>query len=136
MLLALLPAPPAAAHHEPGPCDFHPKSGESVQHFSKRQIRCSVKWFGPVPGGAERGICIARRESGLFPSAQSLTGMYLGLFQHAATAWPTRYATWTKPVWQLPDDALVARSNAIVTIRMVHAARSWKSAGWLVKDCR
>ncbi len=46
-------------------------------------------------------------------------GDFLGLFQHMASAWADRYAAWAFPGWQLKDDALNGRTNAIVTIRMV-----------------
>jgi len=134
-ILALAPATPAHAHHLAGPCDFHQLDGETIQHLSKRHIRCAVDRFGAVPGGADRAICIARRESGLIPAAASLTGRYLGLFQHMAKAWPDRYATWTKRAWELPTSALSGRTNATVTIRMVHAAGGWSAAGWPVGDC-
>ncbi len=101
----------------------------------KRVIRCSVETFGPVRGGAARAICIADRESGLHPTATSPTGKYLGLYQHAATYWPSRFKTWTDPTWSLSDSALNGRSNSIVTIQMVHAAGGWKAAGWGGTGC-
>jgi hypothetical protein len=132
---ALSTAAPAWAHHADGPCDFHPVDGETVEHFSTRQIRCAVERFGAVPGGARRAVCIADRESGLIPDATSLTGDYLGLFQHASKYWDSRYDEWTRPVWDLPTSALKGRTNAIVTIRMVHRAGGWKAAGWPRFDC-
>jgi hypothetical protein len=118
--LTLGPASAASAHHRPGPCDIHLLPGETVAHHSKELIRCAVaKW--PVRGGAARAICIADRESGLIPTAESSGGDFLGLFQHMATAWPDRYAAWTWPGWRLKDDALNGRTNTIVTIRMVNA---------------
>ena len=109
--------------------------GETIRHLSKRRIRCAVNAFGPISGGADRAICIAKRESGLLPTATSATGQYLGLFQHSAALWPHRYVTWTDPVWRLPDSALSGRSNSVVTIEMVHAAGSWKNAGWPPGGC-
>jgi hypothetical protein len=86
-----------------------------------------------VPGGAETAICIADVESGLHPEATSETGEYLGLFQHAAEAWPGRYETWTREAWALDESALSGRTNAIVTIRMVNANGwgPWEGVG----DC-
>lgn len=134
--LLLLAGPPSTAEHRAGPCDFHVREGETVQHYSKRHIICAVETFGPVNGGATRAICIAKRESGLYPSASSATGMYLGLFQHAAKYWDWRYETYTKPIWELPPRALSSRTNAIVTVRMVAAADgSWPDAGWPRRDC-
>jgi hypothetical protein len=104
----------------PGPCHLAARPRETVQHHMKRLITCAVGLW-PVRGGATRAICIARRESGLDPRASSRTGRYLGLYQHQATAWPSRFDTWTRPGWKLKADALNGRSNAIVTIRMVNA---------------
>lgn len=128
-------APIAVAHHADGPCDVHRTADETVQHYSKRQIRCAVERFGPVPGGRVRAVCIAERESGLNPEATSPTEQYLGLYQHAAAYWGYRYDTWTRPVWDLPTSALKGRTNAIVTIRMVRDLGGWKAAGWPVHDC-
>jgi hypothetical protein len=112
-------APAAHAHHRPGPCDVHGSAGETVAHHSKELIRCAVaKWA--VPGGARRAICIAKRESGLIPTAASPGGDFLGLYQHMATAWADRYTTWTWPGWRLKKNALNGRTNTIVTIRMVN----------------
>jgi hypothetical protein len=132
----LLGATPTFAHHVPGPCDFHRLDAESVRAFSKRRIVCAVERFGPVPGGSQRGICIARRESGLDPSATSEpTGRYRGLFQHDRDFWSWRYDTYTLPAWDLSRRALNGRTNAIVTIRMVADAGTWRRAGWPPKDC-
>jgi len=132
----LLGATPALAHHRPGPCDLHRLDGESMRAFSKRRIACAVERFGPVPGGKQRAICIARRESGLDPSATSEpTGQYRGLYQHDRDMWPSRYAEYTRPKWELSPRALNGRTNAIVTIRMVVKAGTWRAAGWPPKEC-
>lgn len=132
----LLGATPAIAHHVPGPCDFHRIDDESIRAFSKRRIVCAVERLGPVPGGSQRAICIARRESGLDPSATSEpTGRYRGLFQHDRDFWSWRYDTFTLPAWDLSRRALNGRTNAIVTIRMVADAGTWRRAGWPPKDC-
>jgi hypothetical protein len=129
----LLRATPAAAQ---GPCDFPRSDGETIQHFSKRRIVCAVERFGPVPGGALRAICIAKRESGLDPAATSQpTGEYRGLYQHDRDFWPTRYDRYTAPVWELSSSALNGRTNAIVTVRMVADIGTWRQAGWPPKDC-
>ena len=132
----LLGAAPVTAHHRPGPCDFHQLDGESVQHFAKRRIVCAVDRFGPVPGGRERAICIARRESGLYPSATSSpTGEYRGLYQHDRDQWPGRYDRYTRTAWELSPRPLNGRTNAIVTIRMVFDLGSWNAAGWPPEEC-
>jgi hypothetical protein len=103
---------------------------EAIQDFSIRIITCAAdKW--PVDGGADRAICIARRESGLIPTASSPTGMYVGLFQHSAADWPRRYEQWTRPSWQLKENPYNGRTNAIVTVRMANAQGwgAWAGAG-------
>jgi hypothetical protein len=131
-----LTATPVNAHHVPGPCDFHRREGETVRHYSKRRIACAVDRFGPVPGGSTRAICIARRESGLDPSATSEpTGRYRGLYQHDRVMWPDRYEEYTEPSWELSPRALNGRTNAIVTIRMVGDIGTWRAAGWPPKEC-
>jgi hypothetical protein len=137
----LLPLAPllgvSGAHHRPGPCALHRWDDESVRQYSKRLIRCATEEW-PVKGGAARAICIADRESNLIPNAvgRGIADDYLGLYQHAATYWPDRFAKNVDPAWELSDRALNARSNTIVTIRMVAAAGGWKAAGWPVFDCR
>ncbi len=135
MAAAILSVPSAEAHHRPGPCDLHQQPDESIRHFSTRRIVCAVEEFGPLRGGTERAVCIADRESGLDPKASSPTGMYLGLYQHAAEHWPVRYEGYTDPLWELSDSALRGRSNSIVTIRMVAEAGGWGAAGWPRGEC-
>jgi hypothetical protein len=135
LILILVTMTPTHAKPGVGPCDLTANPGESVAHLMRRRITCSVDRFGPVGGGATRAICIAKRESGLDPTASSATGEYLGLFQQSSKMWPSRYKAWTQTAWQLSTNAKNGRSNAIVTIRMVHAAGGWKDAGWRVKGC-
>jgi hypothetical protein len=133
---ALASTAPALARHAPGPCDFHRGADETIRHFSKRRIACAVERFGPVPGGRRRAVCIARRESGLYPNATSEpTGEYRGLFQHDRDYWSWRYDTYTRSRWDLPRRALNGRTNALVTIRMVVDFGTWRRAGWPPKDC-
>jgi hypothetical protein len=119
LALALLaPAGPALAHHGEGPCDIHRREDEGVAGHMKRIIRCAVERWD-VEGGASKAICIADAESALNPESTGAQGAYLGLYQHSAKAWPDRYDAWTRRAWELDDDALSGRTNAIVTIRMV-----------------
>jgi len=119
-----------AVPSRPGPCELTRGADESVRHFAGRLIRCAVATWD-VPGGADKALCIAARESGLHPGAQSATGRYLGLYQHSAKYWPGRYESWTEPDWGLDPSALSGRTNAIVTMRMVHASGwgPWKGIG-------
>jgi hypothetical protein len=131
LLVALLaPGVPARAGGDAGPCALDRGDDESVRHHSKRLIACATQEW-EVPGGAERAICIADAESHLNPRATSAGGEYLGLFQHAAEAWPARYDAWTRPSWHLDESALSGRTNAIVTIRMVNAGGwgAWSGVG-------
>ena len=118
----------------PGPCALARNQDETVQDFSTRLITCAADTW-TVPGGADRALCIATRESGLIPTASSPNGEYLGLFQHSAKYWPARYDEWTKVAWTLRRSAFNARTNAIVTIRMVHGIGRWVTAGWPTKGC-
>jgi hypothetical protein len=118
-LLLVLGGVPARAEGV-GPCDLARAEGETARQLSRRLIRCATERW-PVNGGAARAICIADHESGLDPRATSPGGAYLGLFQHSAEAWPDRYREWSRPAWGLDESALSARTNVIVTIRMVNA---------------
>jgi hypothetical protein len=114
-----------------GPCALARVDGEAIQDFSIRIITCAAdRW--PVEGGAQKAICIARRESGLVPTASSPTGLYVGLFQHSVADWPRRYDEWTRPVWQLKENPYNGRTNAIVTIRIANA-EGW--AAWAGTGC-
>lgn len=133
---SLLPHAGAVAHVAAGPCATNDAAAATVQQVSRAEIRCAVDRFGPVPGGEKRAICIARRESGLVPTARSRPkGLYVGLYQHLRAAWKTRYDDYTDPTWGLPTSPFSGRTNAIVTIRMVQAIGGWKAAGWPVKAC-
>jgi hypothetical protein len=118
--LVLTAAPSAAAHHAPGPCDAHRRAGESVRQHSRDQIRCAVRRWS-VPGGTATAVCIARRESGLLPWAESSDGRNKGLFQQHVDYWDGNYETYTRPAWELRRAILSGRTNAIVSIRMAHA---------------
>ena len=114
-----------------GPCALARADGEIIQNFSIRLITCAAdRW--PVEGGAEKAICIARRESGLIPTASSATGLYVGLFQHSAADWPRRYDEWTRPIWELKENPYNGRTNAIVAVRIANA-EGW--AAWSGTGC-
>jgi hypothetical protein len=117
-----------------GPCRVALSRDETVQTYERQVIVCAAaRWT--VPGGSKRAVCIARRESGLVPTATSPGGLYLGLFQHSAKMWPSRFKRWAAPSWHLGTSALNGRSNTIVTMRMVHAHHGWTAAGWPVGSC-
>jgi hypothetical protein len=109
--------PAASAHHAPGPCDFHREEDVTVRQHSREQIRCAAaRW--PVPGGVEVALCIAKRESGLLPWAESGNGLNKGLFQQHVNYWDGNYEGYTQRWWDLPRRILSGRTNTIVSIRM------------------
>ena len=132
-VLMLLPFAATAAHatDTPGPCAIPFADGETVRAHVKDLIRCAVdRW--PVRGGATTAICIAKRESGLIPTAVSPSGVNLGLFQQHRDYWDANYDTYTRPRWELKHSALNGRTNTIVSIRMA-ADGGWRP--WGGSDC-
>jgi hypothetical protein len=121
--LVFAATPVALARHAPGPCDFHRGDGVTVRQHSRHRIRCAAKRWA-VPGGAKVAICIAKRESGLLPWAESADGLNKGLFQQHVNYWDGNYEAYTKKAWRLERRILSGRTNAIVSIRMAH------SVGW------
>ena len=136
LTLPVFPPTTAFARDLAGPCHLHAGDDGSIRAFAARTIRCAVRRLGPVPGGADRAVCVAKRESGLDPEAVSATGAYRGLYQHARKYWDWRYDNFTEAKWQLPTRALHGRTNAVVTVRIVRRYGSWAHAGWPVRDCR
>jgi len=130
-----LPSLVSGATRASGPCHLKRWTNESIRHFSRREIRCTVETLGPVKGGADRAICIADRESNLLPGAQNPVGPYDGLYQHLESSWDGRFAKYTDSAWSLDPSPFNGRTNAIVTIQMVVAFGTWKSAGWPRKGC-
>jgi hypothetical protein len=126
-------ATPASARRRVGPCDLRRGPTETLAAHERELIHCATNHWS-VFGGYRKALCIAKRESGLDPKAVSADGKYLGLYQHAKRYWPDRYATYTKRRWELNESALVGRTNAIVTIRMVHDGgwRPWHGSGCAV----
>ena len=129
--LVLAAAPAARAHHAPGPCDFHRDDDQTVRQHSREQIRCAVaRW--DVPGGAKVAVCIAKRESGLLPWAESGDGLNKGLFQQHVRYWDGNYDGYTRRAWDLPRRILSGRTNTIVSIRMASDI-GW--GPWGGRDC-
>jgi hypothetical protein len=129
--LVLAAAPAASARHASGPCDFHRGVDQTIREHSREQIRCAVaRW--PVPGGADVALCIAKRESGLLPWAESGDGLNKGLFQQHVNYWDGNYEGYTQVWWDLPRRILSGRTNAIVSIRMASDI-GW--GPWGGRDC-
>jgi hypothetical protein len=115
---AVLSAPAAEARTVPlRVCDFDWQRGD---WHVKRLIRCAAQRW-PVPGGGVKAIAVADCESHLDPRALSSSGSYAGLFQQSTRYWPSR----AKQFGQHHRSVYNGRANVIVSIRMVHAARSW-----------
>jgi hypothetical protein len=81
----------------------------------KRIIRCAVHHF-PVPGGASRALYVAHRESRFDPYARN--GTNKGIYQQGKKFWPDRYRKFGFDY--LKYNIYNARTNVIVSIRMVH----------------
>jgi len=96
----------------------------------QRTLACVVEHFGPIDGGIDKARQVGSCESGWYRLASN-GGDYLGLFQHAATYWPSRVA------WAMPEGWRVgpwsswrnSRAQIVVTVRMVHAS------GWGAWSC-
>ena len=115
--LVLVAAPAAQAT---GPCDFGRGEDQGVRAYMRDVIRCAVgRWS--VRGGPRTALCIAKRESGLLPWAESSNGINKGLYQQHIDYWANNYDTYTRPAWALEKRILNGRTNAIVSIRMAHA---------------
>ena len=130
VLAVVASASPASARRRVGPCDLRRQRTETLAAHERELIRCATNHWS-VFGGYRKALCIAKRESGLDPKAVSADGKYLGLYQHAKRYWPGRYVAYAKPQWKLNDSALVGRTNAIVTIRMVQDVgwSPWRGSG-------
>lgn len=129
--IVLAAAPAASAGHANGPCDFHREDGVTVRQHSRDQIRCAVRRWS-VPGGSATALCIARRESGLLPWAESPDGLNKGLFQQHVDYWDGNYDTYTRRTWELSRRILSGRTNTVVSIRMAHEI-GW--GPWGGRDC-
>ena len=87
----------------------------------KRTIQCAVAHW-PVAGGYAKALAIAVRESGLYWKATNALSGACGIYQHLPRYWPSRVAAY--PGLRLGPSCYNARSNVLVSIRMVH------SGGW------
>jgi len=87
-------------------------------------IRCGAVRFS-VPGGIDKALSVASCESG-FNERASNGGLYIGVYQQAARYWSGRVAVYNRSVsdrWQVGKAIRNARSNVLVSLRMVGA--SW-----------
>ena len=92
----------------------------------EQAIRCAVsKWS--VPGGALKALSVARCESG-FNEHATYTD-HVGVYQHVRRYWPARFRAHRVRGWHMHPSPFNARSNVVVSIRMVH------SGGWGPWSC-
>lgn len=90
---------------------------------------CAVdRWS--VPGGLSKFIDVGMCESG-FNRFASNGGNYLGLYQHAASAYVSRINTYDPPSWDrhLSTRWTNSRGQLVMTARMVH------DLGWSPWTC-
>ena len=83
--------------------------------------QCAVeKWS--VPGGLSEFLSIGQCESGWNRWASN-AGRYLGLFQHAASAYVSRIRAYTPPSWDraLSERWPNSRGQIVMSARMMHA---------------
>lgn len=116
----------AASHHRNPdrdiPCEhIHWQNVDDTRRAVRRLIRCAENSW-PVPGGARKALEVAACESGFWPWAQG--GSNAGVYQHNLTYWRPRWERWGRPLGLRPSP-YNARTNVVVTMRMVHATRSW-----------
>ena len=102
-----------------GICEYnwYEKNGGYNKWQVKRIIKCAVAHY-PVPGGASKALYIARRESRFYPYAVNPNGRFKGIYQQGTSWWDDRYHTYG--FRYLRPQILNARTNIIVSIRMVH----------------
>ena len=106
-----------------------------------RQKQCRYQWMDPgtwtareeratslcvlnrwsVPGGRSTFDSILSCESNWNRLAFNPAGPYVGLGQHALSAWPSRVRSYAPPLWKLPDRWQNSRTMITVTARMMHA---------------
>lgn len=118
ILVGLVGAGPATAHHRPGPCDGHWWKAWTERQDTRpivALIRDCAATFGV---SSTKALAIAWRESRYRPSAYNASGAS-GIFQHLSKFWPGRFATYARPRWHLFASPFNARTNIVVTMRMV-----------------
>lgn len=107
----------------------HPKIRACMQwdwHKGTPQTRRMIGCYARVmnaPGTVSFVLCIAQRESGLYPRATSPSGTYRGLFQQSENYWWGRYQAYGSHLF---PDIYNGRTNTVVSIRMAKARGGWK----------
>mgnify|MGYP001347414794 FL=1 len=96
-------------------CHFWPRTSHRTV---VRIIRCAENHW-PVPGGFEMALCIAQRESGLYPKAQNPTSSALGIYQVVQGTWDSwwRSAPDFRRWWHVGYDRSNPRNNVLMSVR-------------------
>jgi soluble lytic murein transglycosylase-like protein len=117
--LTIIPATLASAHGKSAVprkiCNF---DWQRSSFQVKRLIKCAARHWD-VPGGAQKALAIAYRESRYDPNAYNSSGAE-GIYQHMRQYWPGRARIYGFPRYS----AFNGRANIIVTMRMV------RRGGW------
>ena len=101
--------------------------GTWTDREERRTAACVVDHFGVV-GGLDTLIQFGDCESHWWRFANN-GGSYLGIFQHAASYWPSRVRSampdgWKVGAWERWTNP---RSQIVTTVRMVNGAGSWSA---------
>lgn len=108
-------------------CQFQSLSDPTWTDREERlTVRCAARRFGV---SAQQMFAVGQCESGFNRLAYNPNGPYLGIWQHAATAWAYRVKAYEPPLWELDPSWTNARTQAVVTARMAHAS------GWGAWSC-
>lgn len=86
----------------------------------KATIRCAVAHWS-VPGGYPKARYIAWRESRFHWHSVNRESGACGIYQHLPRYWKSREDAYDGRLAPLGESCFNARTNVIVTIRMVHA---------------
>lgn len=123
---ALNPATAGSRVKDPSVQCRYKRAGGWSDADVKATIKCAEhRWS--VPGGSRKAISVARCESG-FNEHSRYVG-HLGVYQHVARYWPARFRHWRVRRWHMHPSALNARSNVVISMRMVH------TGGWGPWSC-
>ena len=74
-----------------------------------------------VPGGISTFTSVIGCESGWNRLAYNPAGPYIGLGQHALSAWTARLQSYSPPLWHLPSSWRNSRTMLTITARMMHS---------------
>ena len=115
------------------------KADEPTKQEAMREKQCRYQWMDPGTWTAREErrttTCVLARwpvdrgtfdriiscESGWNRLAYNPGGPYVGLGQHALSAWSARVRSYSPPLWNLPTRWENSRTMITVTARMMHS---------------